>query len=52
MKNLKTIGGVLVIIGGLFSIVGVLLPNFEKENKINLLTFISIRDKVWSFRQK
>ena len=31
MKNFKTIGGVLVIVGGLISIVGVLLPNFLKD---------------------
>ena len=33
MKNLKTIGGVLVIVGGLLATVGILLPNFTDEDK-------------------
>ena len=44
MKNLKTIGGVLVIVGGLLATVGILLPNFIDENKKQKNNHVEVKD--------
>lgn len=44
MKKNKTIGGILVIVGGLLAIAGIFLPNFLPDKKLNKKNHVEEQD--------